>query len=97
MSVYLMPIKGLEILDPALGDHLPEEGREVAETAYWYRRLRDKSVVLGTNPKRAREGPQEGPAKESQADGAVLAPLGEVPVPAPLGEAEPAAKKTKKK
>jgi hypothetical protein len=50
--MYVLPAKGLKIIDPFLGDELPEEGREVAEHGYWYRQLRDKSVVLGSAPER---------------------------------------------
>lgn len=35
----------LKMRDPALGDFLPEEGREVSPSNYWTRRLRDKSVI----------------------------------------------------
>lgn len=36
----------LKVVDPARRDVLPPEGREVADVAYWHRRLRDKDVVL---------------------------------------------------
>ncbi len=38
------------IPDPDRGDILPEEGRDVPETDYWTRRLRDGDVVLGEPP-----------------------------------------------
>lgn len=42
--MYVIPAKGLQIPDPDRRDHLPPEGREVPETAYWLRRIRDKDV-----------------------------------------------------
>jgi hypothetical protein len=32
--------------DPDLGDFLPAEGRNVPETTYWHRRVRDGDVVV---------------------------------------------------
>lgn len=40
------PAPGLKIRDPDLKDFLPEDGRDVPETDYWHRRLRDKDVEL---------------------------------------------------
>ncbi len=39
------PAPGLRIRDPDLKDLLPDEGREVPDTDYWHRRLRDGDVV----------------------------------------------------
>jgi hypothetical protein len=36
----------LVVRDPDLHDFLPPEGREVPDSLYWYRRLRDGDVVL---------------------------------------------------
>ncbi|MGO4379741.1 MULTISPECIES: DUF2635 domain-containing protein [Telluria group] len=44
--MLVKPANGLVIRDPDLLDLIPETGREVPETDYWMRRLRDKDVVL---------------------------------------------------
>lgn len=43
--MYVKPAPGLVIRDPDLRDFLPQEGREVPDTDYWNRRLRDGDVV----------------------------------------------------
>ena len=43
--MFVIPKKGYKIPDPALNDYLPEDGRDVEESHYWYRRLRDGDVV----------------------------------------------------
>lgn len=52
MKVF--PAPGLKIRDPDLKDLLPEEGREVPDSGYWQRRLRDGDVVI--------EAPKQKPA-----------------------------------
>ena len=42
--MYLKPKAGLNVPDPARGDSLPAEGREVELTQYWQRRLNDGDV-----------------------------------------------------
>jgi hypothetical protein len=49
--MYVKPAPGLTIRDPDLMDLLPGEGREVPDTDYWHRRLRDADVVPATPPK----------------------------------------------
>jgi hypothetical protein len=49
--MYVKPAPGLTIRDPDLLDLLPNEGREVPDTDYWHRRVRDKDVVLADPPK----------------------------------------------
>ncbi|MCP1290932.1 MULTISPECIES: DUF2635 domain-containing protein [Chromobacterium] len=44
--MYVYPAPGLVIRDPDLHDLLPAAGREVPDTDYWHRRVRDKDVVL---------------------------------------------------
>ncbi len=44
--MLVKPAPGLKIRDPDLKDLLPDEGRDVPETDYWHRRLRDGDVVL---------------------------------------------------
>jgi hypothetical protein len=77
----------LKVLDPALGDYLPESGREVTESSYWYRQLRDKSVILGVASERKNNEPE---AKKTKPE---TEPAGENDAPA----APAAVKKTKKK
>lgn len=36
---------GLLVADPARGDYLPAAGREVPQSSYWMRRLRDGDVL----------------------------------------------------
>jgi hypothetical protein len=48
--MYVKPAAGLLIRDPDLRDLLPAEGREVPETLYWQRRVRDRDVVLADPP-----------------------------------------------
>ena len=43
--MYVKPAPGLTIRDPDLFDFLPADGREVLDTDYWNRRLRDGDVV----------------------------------------------------
>lgn len=51
--MFLKPVKGRDVPDPARGDLLPPEGREVDENQYWFRRINDKDVEIvepETNP-----------------------------------------------
>ncbi|OVE45589.1 DUF2635 domain-containing protein [Chromobacterium violaceum] len=43
--MYVKPTEGFAIRDPDLLDLLPAAGREVPDTDYWLRRLRDGDVV----------------------------------------------------
>ena len=56
---HVTPAKGMLIPDPDRHDRLPEEGREVPDSDYWQRRLRDGDVVL-TPPAAAPPAPHEG-------------------------------------
>lgn len=44
--MYVKAAPGLVIRDADLKDLLPPEGRDVPDTDYWQRRLRDGDVVL---------------------------------------------------
>ncbi|WP_317201482.1 DUF2635 domain-containing protein [Janthinobacterium sp.] len=46
--MYVKPTSGLVIRDPDLLDRIPEGGREVPDTDYWHRRVRDGDVVAAT-------------------------------------------------
>lgn len=48
--MLVKPAPGLTIRDPDLFDFLPADGREVPDTDYWNRRLRDGDVVLAAAP-----------------------------------------------
>lgn len=44
-TLHVKPAEGLKVRDPLRNDHLPVEGREVENNAYWRARLRDGDVV----------------------------------------------------
>ena len=43
--MYVKPTEGRQVPDPARGDHLPPEGRNVEPSQYWQRRVIDGDVV----------------------------------------------------
>lgn len=43
--MFVKPAEGRQVPDPARGNTLPPEGREVEPTQYWQRRLVDGDVV----------------------------------------------------
>ena len=47
----------LVVRDPDLHDLIPPEGRDVPETDYWHRRLRDGDVVRAEAPRPQRVKP----------------------------------------
>ncbi len=54
--MFIRPAPGLKVRDPDLRDLLPAEGREVPDSDYWIRRLRDGDVIeikaaRGASPK----------------------------------------------
>lgn len=60
--MFVRPAPGLKVRDPVLRDHLPAEGREVADSVYWQRRLRDRDVLPG----RAAGGAPQAPAAKAE-------------------------------
>lgn len=46
--MYVKASPGLKIRDADLKDLLPDDGRDVPDTDYWLRRLRDGDVVEAT-------------------------------------------------
>jgi hypothetical protein len=48
--MFVKPAEGLTIRDPDLRDYLPAEGRDVPNSEYWNRRLRDRDVVPSQPP-----------------------------------------------
>ncbi|BBV91355.1 MAG: DUF2635 domain-containing protein [Enterobacter sp.] len=44
--MFVKPQKGRSVHDPARGDLLPEEGRNVDESQYWYRRELDGDIEI---------------------------------------------------
>lgn len=69
--MFVKPAPGLVIRDPDLLDLLPATGREVPDSGYWQRRLRDRDVVEAS--------PDESPANEP-----AEAELYEQPAEAPI-------------
>lgn len=69
--MFVKPAEGLVIRDPDLLDLLPATGREVPDSVYWQRRLRDRDVV-------------EADPIESQANEPAEAVLHEQPAEAPI-------------
>lgn len=54
--MYLKPAPGRVVPDPARGDTLPPEGREVEPTQYWQRRINDDDVTEASpETKKAKE------------------------------------------
>ena len=45
--MYIRTAPGIKIRDPDLLDFIPDEGREVPDSDFWQRRLRDGDVILG--------------------------------------------------
>lgn len=56
--MFVKPVDGRSVSDPARGDLLPASGREVAETQYWLRRLADGDVQKA-KPPTVKKGDQE--------------------------------------
>lgn len=48
--MYVIPKQGFVVRDPHTKRALPAIGREVGESLYWHRRLRDGDVALGAAP-----------------------------------------------
>jgi len=46
--MYVIPTEGRQVPDPARGDTLPAEGREVEPIQYWQRRVIDGDVIEAT-------------------------------------------------
>ena len=43
--MYIRTAPGIVIRDPDLMDFIPTEGREVPDTDFWHRRVRDGDVI----------------------------------------------------
>lgn len=43
--MFVKPMKGRSVPDPARGDLLPSDGRNVEENSYWLRRIAAGDVV----------------------------------------------------
>ena len=59
--MFVKPMKGRSVHDPARGDLLPEEGRNVDESQYWYRREIDGDIKI------VQPGNDAEPAKKASA------------------------------
>lgn len=57
--MYIRTAPGITIRDPDLLDFIPEEGREVPDSDFWQRRLRDgdvvRSVAVAADPTRTEQ------------------------------------------
>lgn len=59
-KIYVIPKQGMMVPDPNVRSRkssdvrLPAEGKEVDDSTYWQRRLRDGDVTIGTKPKAAK-------------------------------------------
>lgn len=64
--VHLYPRDAaVPVRDPAIGDHLPAQGRSVAISTYWRRRLADGDVTTQAPAIAAENAPGDPPATES--------------------------------
>ena len=61
-KIYVIPKQGMMVPDPNVRSRnssdvrLPAEGKDVDDSPYWQRRLRDGDVTTGTKPKSAKAG-----------------------------------------
>lgn len=46
--MFVVPVR--PVRDPITKNYLPAEGKDVPESSYWVRRLRDGDVCLATKP-----------------------------------------------
>lgn len=60
--MLIKPKRGRSVPDPARGDLLPEEGRNVEESSYWHRRIADGDIeeVGAAEEKTASDGKKKG-------------------------------------
>lgn len=67
MNLNIKPANGYKIRDPELMDYLPDNGREVAESPYWIRLLREGDVVKldPVPPPKMPVAPQPKPVEQS--------------------------------
>lgn len=54
-EIMVVPREGFKIVDPVLRDNLPPEGRVVADSIYWQRRIGDKDVTMVDPAKSAKK------------------------------------------
>lgn len=45
-EIYVVPVLGRTVPDPARGDVVPAEGRLVVRDTYWVRRIEDNDVTV---------------------------------------------------
>ncbi|GAB5992923.1 DUF2635 domain-containing protein [Aeromonas enteropelogenes] len=51
--MFVKPNDGRSVPDPDRGDLLPDEGREVSQSQYWFRRQLDGDVSIALSPEQA--------------------------------------------
>jgi hypothetical protein len=54
-KIYVIPAAGRNVIDPANGQALPPEGKEVEATTYWLRRKNEGDVTEGSAPKKLKK------------------------------------------
>jgi len=64
--MFVKPVEGREVRDPVTQQPVPPEGREVPDTAFWNRRVRDGDLKDATPPKPSGKAPAA-PAAEKTA------------------------------
>ena len=52
--MYVKPLNGRQVPDPAHGDILPVEGRYVVDDQYWQRRILDGDIEVADAPVEAK-------------------------------------------
>lgn len=57
--MFVKPAPGLKVRDPETRGLLPETGREVSQSLYWTRRVRDGDVIVSTPPAAQMSGTAE--------------------------------------
>lgn len=48
--MYVKPLENRQVPDPAHGDVLPVEGRNVVDDQYWQRRILDGDIEVTADP-----------------------------------------------
>ena len=48
--MYIKPLENRQVPDPAHGDIIPPEGRNVTDDQYWQRRILDGDIEVAADP-----------------------------------------------
>lgn len=52
--IFVIPAEDTIVINPETNDPTKAEGEEVNDSKYWRRRLEDKSITIGTPPKKSK-------------------------------------------